>query len=87
MNSNNNNRHLKLILGQQTVSRLTQLRVLLVGAGGIGCEVAKNVVSVGVRRLAVVDFDHIEETNLNRQFYFRRSHVGLPKATVLKQEL
>ena len=55
-------------------------QVLLVGAGGVGCEVLKNLVLCGVKSITVVDLDTIEVSNLNRQFLFRREHVGHSKA-------
>ncbi|GFE55351.1 ubiquitin-like 1-activating enzyme E1 B [Babesia ovis] len=56
--------------------------VLVVGAGGIGCEVIKILVLCGVRKLVVVDLDTIDVSNLNRQFLYRREDVGSYKAHI-----
>ena len=57
-------------------------RILLVGAGGIGCELIKNLVLCGYTNITMIDLDTIDISNLNRQLLFRTHHVGLPKCHV-----
>lgn len=54
----------------------------MVGAGGIGCELLKNLVLTGFGEVHIVDLDTIDLSNLNRQFLFRHEHIKKPKALV-----
>jgi ubiquitin-like 1-activating enzyme E1 B len=61
---------------------MDQANILVVGAGGIGCELIKTLVLSGAKRLTVIDLDQIDKSNLNRQFLFTKKDVGRSKALV-----
>ncbi|KAG6025315.1 hypothetical protein E4U40_002753 [Claviceps sp. LM458 group G5] len=77
-------RHNHQSLGPSLNSAVKQARVLMVGAGGIGCELLKNLVLIGFGEVHIVDLDTIDLSNLNRQFLFRQEHIKKSKALVAK---
>ncbi|NPV26545.1 MAG: sulfur carrier protein ThiS adenylyltransferase ThiF [Firmicutes bacterium] len=74
------------ILGQANLRKIQQVRVGIAGAGGLGSNCALFLVRSGFRRFRLVDFDVVEYSNLNRQFYFA-AQVGRRKVEALKENL
>jgi len=67
--------------------KLTNSTVVLVGAGAIGSYVATILVSSGIGKLIIIDFDTIEFSNLNRQLLFRDHDLGKSKSEVAAERL
>ena len=67
-------------------ARLAASHVAIVGCGGLGSNAAAMLVRCGVGELTLIDFDVVEESNLNRQLFFR-DQLGMPKTTALRDTL
>ena len=70
--------------GERT--RLAAATVGIAGAGGVGANCALHLVRSGVGRLVIADFDVVNDSNLNRQFYFR-DQIGRKKVEALRENL
>lgn len=67
-------------------ARLASSHVAVIGCGGLGSNAAAMLLRSGVRTLTLIDFDLVEESNLNRQLYFR-DQIGRPKTEALAETL
>ena len=73
-------------LGEKNFEKVRNARIGIAGLGGLGSNCALNLVRVGFRRFTMVDFDVIDHSNLDRQFYFL-DQVGQKKADSLEVNL
>ena len=65
---------------------LESVRVGIAGAGGLGSNCAMHLVRSGVKHITIADFDVVNESNLNRQFFFR-DQIGQKKVEAIKANL
>ncbi|KAM0677497.1 E1 ubiquitin-activating protein [Binucleata daphniae] len=77
------------VFGKNNFDKLINSSIFIVGAGAIGCEHLKNMVMSGMgmnKQIYLTDMDSIEESNLNRQFLFRKNDVRKMKSEVAVRE-
>ncbi|MDD5427912.1 MAG: sulfur carrier protein ThiS adenylyltransferase ThiF [Candidatus Omnitrophica bacterium] len=73
-------------LGDENLKKIQSVRIGLAGLGGLGSNCALNLARVGFKRFTLVDFDVIDHSNLDRQFYFS-DQVGHDKTSALETNL
>ena len=83
-----NSRHLLLNeFDEDSLKFLLESRVLIVGAGGLGCPAALYLATAGVKTIRWVDPDKVDVSNLPRQILFSENDLNVPKVTVGKKML
>ena len=81
-------RHLLLNeVGERGQEKLKNAKVLVVGAGGLGCPILMYLSAAGVGHIGVIDDDIVDESNLQRQVLFLSSDVGKSKALTAKKRI
>src|SRR3954468_6386841 len=81
-------RHLQLKgFGPEAQAKLKNGRVLVIGAGGLGCPALLYLAAAGVGRIVIVDFDRVDVSNLQRQVIYTSEDEGQPKAEAAARRL
>ena len=82
------NRHLILDkIGEKGQLKLKQAKVLVIGAGGLGCPVLQYLTAAGVGNIGIIDDDVIDQSNLQRQILYTIDDIGFSKATIAVKRL
>lgn len=72
----------RLLFGNDAINKLQQSTVMVVGCGAVGSFAVEALARSGVGNLILIDFDSIDESNINRQLFALDSTVGQPKVDV-----
>ncbi|MBZ0100139.1 MAG: ThiF family adenylyltransferase, partial [Taibaiella sp.] len=72
---------------EDTQQKLSAAKVLVVGAGGLGCPALQYLVSSGVGTVGIADYDVVSVKNLHRQILYRPADVGQSKVVVAIENL
>ena len=72
-------------VGKEGQKKLSESRILVAGAGGLGSTVIANLASVGIGTLGIIDYDSLELSNLNRQYIHKPHNIGKNKAISAKE--
>lgn len=75
------------LIGDEGLQRLAEKKVLVVGVGGVGGYVVEMLARCGIGTLAIMDFDKVDISNINRQIVALNSTVGKNKVDVLKERI
>ena len=91
LSSSEKNRYQKHLLlpqiGLEGQLKLKNAKVLVVGAGGLGCPVLLYLSAAGVGKIGILDADSVDMTNLQRQVLYKIEDIGSPKATTAASHL
>lgn len=74
-------------IGDEGQEKLKKAKVLVIGAGGLGCPILQYISTAGVGCIGIIDFDTIEIHNLHRQILYTENEIGQLKAVVAKEVL
>jgi adenylyltransferase/sulfurtransferase len=74
-------------IGLRGQEMLKLSKVLVIGAGGLGCPVLQYLAAAGIGKIGIAEFDTVDETNLHRQVLYGSSDVGKLKSIIAKRRL
>lgn len=74
-------------IGLEGQQKLKFAKVLVIGAGGLGCPVLLYLTAAGIGKIGILDSDVVDLTNLQRQVLYKTEDIGKPKATTAAKRL
>ncbi len=76
-----------LLIGKESVEKLQKSTVMVVGCGAVGSFAIESLTRCGIGHIILVDFDDVEESNINRQLFAMDSTIGQSKVDVAKKRI
>jgi len=77
----------RALIGDETLEKIQQKKILLVGVGGVGGYTLEALVRSGFKNITIIDGDVIQESNLNRQIITTRDNIGYKKVLEAKKRV
>lgn len=71
---------------KEQLDKIQKTRIVIIGCGGLGSNGAITLTRTGFKNFILIDYDKVEISNLNRQFYFLHQ-IGIPKVKALKENI
>jgi tRNA threonylcarbamoyladenosine dehydratase len=78
---------LRRLYGQTGAQRIFEAHIVIVGIGGVGSWTAEALARSGVKRLSLIDLDHITESNINRQIHALDVNLGQAKIQAMRERI
>ena len=75
------------IFGKELFEKIQNTKTFIAGSGAIGCELLKQLGSMGIKNIIVTDMDNIEKSNLSRQFLFSDKDLNKSKAVIASNKI
>lgn len=75
------------IVNDDDYNTIENIKVIIVGLGGIGGHVTNNLIRLGLKHVLLVDYDSFDESNLNRQLFSNTKCIGKKKTEILENEI
>ena len=76
-----------LLFGKNAIAKLQKSTVMVVGCGAVGSFAIESLARSGIGHLILIDFDNVEESNINRQLFALESTIGKPKVMVAAKRI
>lgn len=76
-----------MLMGESKIQKLKQSTVMVVGCGAVGSFAIEALARSGIGHIILIDFDVVEESNINRQLFALDSTIGMPKVEVAKRRI